>query len=127
MKGMLRDSQQWLAAQLNKHVARHVVYQRDRDEVEVTATIGKSTYQQDDGEGTLTRAQVRDYLIDTAMLVIAGEPTLPRGGDRIRESDGDKVFIYEVMSLGSEAPWRYSDPFRLKLRIHTKLISTENF
>ena len=28
------------------------------------------------------------------------------------------------MSLGGDPPWRYSDPFRLKLRIHTKQIDT---
>ena len=28
------------------------------------------------------------------------------------------------MSIGSEPPWRYSDPFRVKLRIHTKLVDT---
>jgi hypothetical protein len=29
-----------------------------------------------------------------------------------------------VMALGGDPPWRYSDPFRLKLRIHTKQIES---
>jgi hypothetical protein len=28
------------------------------------------------------------------------------------------------MSNGNEPPWRNSDPFRVKLRIHTKLVET---
>ncbi len=28
------------------------------------------------------------------------------------------------MALGGDPPWRYSDPFRLKLRIHTKQIES---
>lgn len=30
----------------------------------------------------------------------------------------------EKLSIGNEPPWRYSDPFRIKLRIHTKLVDT---
>jgi hypothetical protein len=68
---------------------------------------------------------VRDYLIETDLLEIDGEHSLPRSGDRIREPEGDKTFVYEVMALGDQPPWRYSDVFRLWFRIHTKLISTE--
>jgi len=35
------------------------------------------------------------------------------------------TFIYEVMAPGNEPPWRYSDPYRRTLRIHTKLIGAE--
>jgi hypothetical protein len=28
------------------------------------------------------------------------------------------------MSLGNDPPWRYSDPFRFKLRIHTKQVAS---
>ncbi len=39
-------------------------------------------------------------------------------------TDGDTTFVYELMSIGNEPPWRYSDPFRIKLRIHTKRVDT---
>ncbi len=32
-------------------------------------TIGRSMYDQDDGEGIVTRSQVRDFLIDTYALL----------------------------------------------------------
>lgn len=126
MADRFEAGQKWLAQQLTGHASRSVVYQRGHEQVELLATIGKSSYQLDDGAGTRTRAQVRDYLIDTHLLVLDGLATLPRAGDQVRETDGERIYVYEVMALGGEAPWRYSDPFRLKLRVHTKLVRTEN-
>ena len=124
MTDMLRDGQAWLGEKLRTHASRLVVYQRDESEAELPATIGRSTYEQDDGEGVITRSQVRDFLIDTSDLLLSAIGSLPRRGDRILETDGSTTFVYEVMALGGEPPWRYSDPFRLKLRIHTKQIDT---
>jgi hypothetical protein len=81
-------------------------------------------YDQDDGEGIVTRSQVRDFLIDTFSLLDSLIGSLPRRGDTIIEIDGDTTFVFEVMALGGDPPWRYSDPFRLKLRIHTKQIES---
>ncbi|MEO1617635.1 MAG: hypothetical protein AAFV88_17425 [Planctomycetota bacterium] len=124
MSDMLHRGQSWLAEKLTKHASRNVVYQRDDVTVELPATIGKSEYEQDDGDGVITRAQVRDFLINTKDLLQSAIATWPRRGDRILETDGDTTFVYELMSIGNEPPWRYSDPFRVKLRIHTKLVDT---
>lgn len=121
---MLHRGQAWLAEKLAQHASQPILYQRDDVSVELTATIGVSRYEQDDGEGVITRAQVRDYLVDTQALVQSAIGTLPRRGDRIIEQDGNITFVFEVMSLGSDPPWRYSDPFRVKLRIHTKQVET---
>jgi hypothetical protein len=43
----------------------------------------------------------------------------------IRETQGAKTFIYEVMAPGKEPAWRWSDVFRKVLRIHTKQVGTE--
>ena len=125
MSDILQRGQAWLSDKLTTHASRTVVYRRAELGVELIATIGKSDYQQDDGEGIVTRSQVRDFLIDTRSLLLSIIGSLPRRGDHIVELDGDKTFIFEVMSLGGEPPWRYSDPFRLKLRIHTKQIETQ--
>ena len=124
MTNLLQRGQSWLAEKLKNHAARVVTYKRDAVEAELWATIGRSTYQQDDGEGVITRSQVRDFLIDTTDLLLSPIGTLPRRGDVIEETDDGKTFVYEVMSLGSESPWRFSDPFRIKLRIHTNQIDT---
>ncbi|QDT62365.1 hypothetical protein SV7mr_49130 [Stieleria bergensis] len=125
MTDMLRDGQAWLAEKLKTHASRLVTYQRDDAEADLPATIGRSFYEQDDGEGIVTRSQVRDFLIDTADLLLSPIGSLPKRGDWILETEDGATFTYEVMSLGGEPAWRYSDPFRLKLRIHTKLINTE--
>ena len=43
----------------------------------------------------------------------------------IRETDGGKTYEYEVMAPGNDPCWRWSDDYRRTLRIHTKLIGTE--
>jgi len=122
---VLKQGQAWLADQLTTHASRSVVYRRGELGAELVATVGKSHYQQDDGNGVITRSQVRDFLIDTQSLLLSIIGTLPRRGDKIVEIDGDQTFVFEVMALGGDPPWRYSDPFRLKLRIHTKQIDTQ--
>ncbi len=124
MTDLLRKGQEWLASKLTQHASREIVYRRGELGVTLRATIGKSMYDQDDGEGIVTRSQVRDFLIDTDGLLRSVINSLPRRGDTIVEIDGNQTFIFEVMALGGDPPWRYSDPFRLKLRIHTKQIES---
>jgi hypothetical protein len=122
---LLDKGSAWLEGQRKKHATREVTYRRGMDAVAVKATIGRTMFEQDDGAGVIVRMQVRDYLIDTADLVLASEPTLPAKGDRIEEIDAGQKHTYEVLPLGGEQHWRYSDPYRRTLRIHTKLIETE--
>jgi hypothetical protein len=123
---LLDKGSNWLEGQRKKHATREVTYRRGAESVVVKATIGRTVFEQDDGTGVIVRTQVRDYLIDTVDLVIAGQPTLPEKGDRIEETDAGKKYVYEVLPLGSEPHWRYSDPYRRTLRIHTKLVATED-
>jgi hypothetical protein len=122
---LLDKGSAWLEGQRKKHATREVTYSRGVQSVVVKATIGRTLFEQDDGAGVIVRMQVRDYLIDTADLVLAGEQTLPAKGDRIEEIDAGQKHTYEVLPLGGEQHWRYSDPYRRTLRIHTKLIETE--
>ena len=124
MSDLMQQGQAWLSAKLSELASRLVVYHRGELGVELTATIGRSAYDQDNGEGIVTRSQVRDFLIDTNALLLSAIGSLPRRGDRIVEVDGGTTFTFEVMPFGGEPPWRYSDPFRLKLRIHTKQVET---
>ncbi len=125
MSDLLKAGQKWLAEKLTKHASREIIYRRGEVESTVTATIGKTMADQDTGDGLVLRMEIRDYLIDSADLKLDGQPTLPERGDLIIENDDGKNFTYEVLPIGNQRAWRYSDPFRLKLRIHTKLITTE--
>ena len=126
MPNLLEQGASWLADQLKTHASTEVIYQRGVNQVAVQATIGKTEFEIDDGSGVIQRFQSRDYLIQTADLMLGGAPTLPVAGDRIREAVGDQTFVYEVLAPGNEPHFRYSDPFRKVLRIHGKHVGTEN-
>ena len=125
MSDLLEQGTAWLDDQRHKHMTRTVVYERGSDSVELSATIGRTEFEQADEYGTVHRIEARDYLVRAEDLVLAGQQTLPQAGDRIREIDGAQTFIYEVMAPGTEPPWRYSDANRRTLRIHTKHVATE--
>jgi len=122
---LLEAGAEWLANQLKTHASSDVVYVRGGDQVPVKATIGKTEFEIDDGSGVVVRIQSRDFLIHTADLVLGGTETLPVAGDLIREVQGTNTFVYEVMAPGNEPHYRYSDPFRKLLRIHSKHVATE--
>jgi hypothetical protein len=72
------------------------------------------------GDGVITHAQERDYLIAADDLVLGGAATLPERGDQIDETIDGATVTFEVLPLAGEAHWRYSDPFRTLLRVHTR-------
>jgi hypothetical protein len=122
---LLEHGAAWLDGQRHQHLTRTVMYERGVDSVELAATIGRTEFEQADDYGVLHRIEARDYLIRAVDLLLAGETVLPKAGDQIRETDGAVTHIYEVMAPGGEPPWRYSDPYRVALRIHTKHVKTE--
>ncbi|HED53717.1 MAG TPA: hypothetical protein ENJ00_05895 [Phycisphaerales bacterium] len=125
MTDMLEKGASWLDNQRHQHMTRTVSYARGASTVEVQTTIGRTIFEQADEFGIVTKTESRDYLIRTADLVLDGQGTLPKRGDQIRETDGTTTFVYEVLSPGDEPVFRYSDPYRKALRIHTKHIATE--
>ena len=126
MSDLLEQGSAWLDQQRTEHMSRSVRYCRGETSVEVQATIGKWTFEIDDGMGVLEKIESRDFLIMAADLVLVGQPALPQRGDRIKEFQGDKVYVYEVLAPGREDCWVFSDPYRKTLRIHTKQVDTEN-
>jgi len=126
MPDLLQVGQAWLTDQLNTHVAKEVAYRRGVDETVVRATIGRTLLKLDDGYGGVRMVWTdRDYLIPAADLMLGGNPALPQRGDVVREGAGSQTHVYEVLAPGDEPPWRWADPHRQMLRIHTKLIATE--
>lgn len=125
MGDLLDRGAAFLDAQRHQHLSRLVIYRRGTDEKEVQATIGKTEFEQADDAGLIHRVESRDFLVRTAELDLGAGPILPRAGDQVRETVGTSVFVYEVNAPGGQPPWRYSDPHRRVLRIHTKHIGTE--
>jgi hypothetical protein len=126
MPDLLRTSSDWLAEMLKEHASRSVVYRRGAEAVAVQATIGRTLLKLDDGYGGVRMEWTdRDFLIQSADLVLGGNAVLPERGDVIRETQGGKTFVYEVMAPGKEPAWRWSDVFRKVLRVHAKQVGVE--
>jgi hypothetical protein len=122
---LLEQSSAWLDGQRKKYLSRPVTYSRAEDEVEVLATVGKTTFNIDSGAGVVESFESRDFLILAADLMLGGVPVAPQRGDRITETQGDQTFVYEVMGPGQELCWRWSDPYRRAMRIHTKQVDVQ--
>ena len=125
MGDLLDRGSAFLEEQRHRHMSRTVVYKRGAEAKELQATIGKTEFEQADEAGLIHRTESRDFLIRTVNLDLGAGPILPRAGDQVRETVGASVFVYEVNAPGGQPPFRYSDPYRRTLRIHTKHIGTE--
>lgn len=125
MGDLLDRGSAFLDDQRHRHMTRAVIYQRGAEAKEVQATIGKTEFEQADDAGLIHRTESRDYLIRTADLDLGAGPIQPRAGDQVRETQGEQVLVYEVNAPGGQPPWRYSDPYRRVMRVHTKFVGTE--
>ncbi len=125
MVDLLEQGSRWLDRQRRKSMAREVVYSRGSASVTLLATIGRTEFEQTDQYGVVHRIESRDYLVTAEDLVLDGQLTTPKAGDQIRESDGAATRVYAVLAPGDEPPWRWSDPYRVTLRIHTKAVGDE--
>ncbi|MFQ5733179.1 MAG: hypothetical protein ACE5KM_14660 [Planctomycetaceae bacterium] len=120
MPDLLQQGSDWLADRMKTHAGRIVTFRRGNDTVAVTATIGRTEFEIDDEFGVLRKIESRDFLIPAADLVLNLVTVLPERGDEIDETQGTVTYTYEVMAPGREPHFRYSDPYRKTLRIHTK-------
>lgn len=124
MTDLLEKASDWLEMKRVQHASRAVSYSRGELAAEIAATVGKTTFEIDDGNGVLLRQESRDFLVLAADLVLGDQEVLPERGDRICETQGEKSYTYEVTAPGREPCWGYSDPYRKTLRIHTKQVET---
>lgn len=122
MTDLLQEAAEWLGRQQQKHLARLVQYRRGDTRLDLLATVGRTVFEVDSGTGVLERIESRDFLIASVDLVFDGQVSVPQPGDQILETSGPATLVYEVMAPGREPAWRYSDPYRVTLRVHTKQI-----
>jgi len=125
---LLQQGSAFLEDQRHRHMTRPVTYLRAGESVELDATVGRTVFEQADQFGVIQRTETRDYLVRAEDLVLGGAQSEPKAGDRVREPSGTGALLYEVMAPsggGGEPPFRFSDPERRTLRIHTKFIGLE--
>lgn len=125
MTDVLVQGRRWLERQRLRFLAHPVRYRRGGTVVEVSATIGRTIFRVESVNVVLERIEGRDYLIAAHELMAAGIALPPQRGDRIEEDADGRRWIYEVLAPGGEPPWRWSDPERHCLRIHTIYLSDQ--
>ncbi len=128
MGDLLQKGSDWLQAQRHRHLSRPVTYRRETGVIALSATVGETVFEQVDEHGILQRSILRDFLLRAEDLVLTGlGRILPQAGDVIEEADaGSPTTVHEhvVVALGSEPAWRWSDPYRRTLRVHTRFAAT---
>ena len=103
-----------------------VIYRRQVDDTEIslTAVRGKTELETQEANGLHTRANVADFLVVAADLIVDGERFEPEAGDRITETLNGETLTHEVMSPGGTMDaWTWSDAGRSVIRLHTKLVN----
>jgi len=114
----------WLATRQQSTMSQPIVYRRGNDVVAICATIGSTMFQISDEDGGIRMERSdRDFLIVAADLVLSGSPVKPVRGDTIKQNIGGTIFTYEVFPYNGEQPYRWSDTYRNRFRVHTKLIT----
>jgi hypothetical protein len=127
MADLLKEGSAWLSSQRHSHMSSEVEYQRGTDRIELNATVGRTTFEQEEGDGRLLRLKHRDYLLQAEDLAVLGTRFVPERGHRIRELFEDEgiVRVYEVRSPAGIPPFEYADPLHKTIRVHTTLVATE--
>ena len=126
MADLLAQGSDWLTRTRAANMATVVDYTRPGTPAltaRIGATIGSTTFEIDNGYGAVERFISRDFLITTSDLVLGGVVAEPQPGDRITETTPAGTLVYELMSAGGKEPcWRWSDPYRNTIRVHTKQV-----
>ena len=116
MSDLLRQGSEWLEQQRTAHCSSPVEYRCKGATMNVMATFGRTEMELADESGLTITAQVWDFLINSESLIRE-----PEAADVIA-ANGRR---YEVMNLGGEGCWRWSDPYRHTYRIHTKDVGAD--
>ena len=119
MSDLLEQGATWLGQQRVAFASRSVVYRRGAANVTLAASLGSTNTEFQDASGMIEQYQSRDFIVQAADLVLGGVTVLPQRGDRIT----DGAATYEVLAPTGMECWKWSDPYRKAIRIHTKEVA----
>lgn len=125
MADMIQTGLSRLAGILKENAGQTITYTRPGiGTVEgITATLGRTDWDVVHSWGVETRT-TQDFLMDAADLVLGGNVVEPAAGDRITMVTGGDTVTFEVASPTGAVPWRYTSPYRNRLRIHANKVNT---
>ena len=94
-------------------LAVDVTYRRGTEERRVRAVVGRTVFRSQNDYGAWVRTETRDFIIPAGDLDLE-----PMTGDEVVFDGG----VYEVLAPNNEPVWRWSDPYRTAIRVHTKYV-----
>lgn len=117
--GLLNRGSTWLSRLFDEKESRTVQYVRGQQTISLQATPGETDLSLVDLQGmTTTSFQTLDFIITAENLDFGAGPVEPELVDKII----DQGRTYQVLDVPGGRHFRYSDPDRVSLRIHTKLV-----
>ena len=120
MGDLLSDGADWLGDTFASHVSQSITYTRSSSSVTISATPGETEMSVVDVSGFTVDFHAVDFTFRASDLDFGSGVVEPEEGDTIELSGR----TYEVLSVPGGRHFRYSDPYRTILRVHTKLIDT---
>lgn len=100
---------------------RQVRYQRGESYVDLeSATVAVTTVDYEDEHGVRLKAEIRDYLISPADLILDDVQVEPQESDEIIDTNEGGTKTYVVMGIEAGVAWRYTDRYHTMFRIHTR-------
>ena len=90
---------------------------------DVPATLGTSEFTTLAADGSVVTIRSRDVLILAELYDFTDGQVEPERGDQITLTEADGDHVYELLDLPGVPSWRWSDPHRVSLRLHTKEIT----
>ena len=114
---MLKSGIDALRAIQMANIASDVVYRRLGGETAaIKAVVGRTVFRSMNEYGAWVRTETRDFIIPAGQLDLE-----PQTGDEVVFDGG----VYEVLAQYNEPVWRWSDPYRKAIRVHTKYTGDE--
>ena len=97
-----------------------IKYSRGDRNITLTAIPSETDFLQSTGDGYMETIESRDFMFPASQLNLGGEMVLPERGDTITETVNGVEHTYPVTNPGGARYYKYSDPYRKILRVHTK-------
>ncbi len=125
MSDMLQTALTWLAAQQKAYKSQTVTYRRGQSSVEILATLGESILRVTSGNVSRIERPAADFIFTAADLNFGAGVTEPAIDDIVDMTFGDVNKRFRVLPVnnGDEPAWRYTDPYQIQVRVHTKQVS----
>ncbi len=107
--GFLRDK-------LKAYASVEVTLIRGDQSIQVRATRGLNNWNAGGADQNIMEVQLRDFIMDASQFAEFG---LPREFDQIQDQDT----TYVLLPINGEQYYRFSDPGRTMIRVHSKAIT----